>query len=193
LTAFIDRPLPQGRHRNLRRRQELHGSAAADPRLPEHNQWQVQHQLMVTKADIADVYVFDGAEGVIFPVAPDPTSWLRICAAWDAFARFVTEAQAPPLTDRDTRIRDDPEWLDAAARYVELRTASDELSAKCDEAKARLVGLASHAKEQGGGVSVMRLWKRGVIDYKRVPELAGLNLEMHRSCPREETRVAFDH
>jgi predicted phage-related endonuclease len=33
-------------------------------RLPEHYQWQVQHQLMVTKAEIADVFVFDGKEGI---------------------------------------------------------------------------------------------------------------------------------
>ena len=162
----------------------------ATPRtLPEHYQWQVQHQLMVSQADIADVFVFDGSEGVVFPVAPDESAWPRIHEAWDAFARYITEAQAPPLTDRDTRIRDDPEWLEAAARYVELRTAYDELSAKCDEAKAQLVGLANHAKEQGGGVSVTRVCKRGNIDYKRVPELVGAELEQYRGAARMEVRV----
>jgi putative phage-type endonuclease len=136
--------------------------------LPEHYQWQVQHQLMVTKTNIADVFVFDGTDGVIFPVAPDAALWPRIRSAWDEFARYVAEAQAPPLTDRDTRIGDDPEWLEAAARYVALRTAYDELSAKCDEAKARLI-LATHVREYGGGVSVTRVWKRGSIDYKALP------------------------
>ena len=55
--------------------------------------------------------------------------------------RCVREAQAPPLTARDVRIRDDPEWLSAAAAYLELRTAYDELSAKVDEAKAQLADL----------------------------------------------------
>ena len=162
---------------------------AAPRTLPEHYQWQVQHQLMVSKADIADVFVFDGAEGLIFPIAPDPASWSRIEAAWDEFARYLTESQAPPLTDRDVRVRDDPEWLEAAARYVELRTAYDELSAKCDEAKTRLIGLTSHAREQGGGVSVTRFWKRGAIDYKRVPELVGVDLEQYRATARTEVRV----
>jgi predicted phage-related endonuclease len=159
--------------------------------LPEHYQLQVQHQLMVTKADIADVFIFDGVEGVIFPVAPDPVAWPRICNAWDQFSRYVTEAQAPPLADRDTRIRDDPEWLEAAAKYVELRTAYDELSAKCDEAKLRLMRLARHAKEQGGGVSVTRVWKRGNIEYKRVPGLSGVDLEQYRADPREEKRITI--
>jgi len=46
-------------------------------RLPEHYAWQVQHQLMVTKAAVADVFVFDGGEGVVFRVAPDPARGRR--------------------------------------------------------------------------------------------------------------------
>jgi hypothetical protein len=111
--------------------------------------------------------------------------------AWDAFARYVTEAQAPPLTDRDTRIRDDPEWLEAAAKYVELRTAYDELSAKCDEAKTRLIGLVRHAKEHGGGVSVTRIWRRGNVEYKRVPELVGVDLDQYRGPSRHDVRIAM--
>ena len=105
------------------------------------------------------MFVFDGSEGIAFPLAPDPSRWPRIHEAWDGFMRCVTESEAPPLTDRDTRLRDDPEWLEAAAAYLELRTAYDELSAKFDAAKERLIAQASHAKEQGGGVSVTRYWK----------------------------------
>ena len=173
------------------RESTLWRSVQQERHLPEQYQWQVQHQLMM-RADIADVFVFDASEGVLFPVAPDETSWPRIHEAWEAFSRYVTEAQAPPLTDRDTLVRDDPEWLEAAARYVALRTAYDELSTKCDEAKTRLIELAGHAKEQGGGVSVTRFWKRGAIDYKRIPQLVGVDLKPYRSEPREEMRVTVD-
>jgi putative phage-type endonuclease len=160
-------------------------------RLPEHYQWQVQHQLMVTKAELADVYVFDGTEGIQLEVMPDPNAWPQIQAAWDAFMRCITDAQAPPLTARDTRVRDDPEWLSAAAAFLELRTAYDEPSTKFEAARASLVGLAAHAKEQGGGVAVTRLWKRGNVEYKRVPELAGVDLEQYRGAAREEVRITF--
>ena len=52
-------------------------------RLPEHYQWQVQHQLMVTKAEIADVYVYDGAEGRLLEVTPRSETWPQIRAAWE--------------------------------------------------------------------------------------------------------------
>jgi putative phage-type endonuclease len=160
-------------------------------RLPEYYQWQVAHQLMVTKASVADVFVFDGAEGILLEVVPATETWPRIHEAWDAFMRCVQDEQAPPLTDRDTRVREDPEWLSAAAKYLELRAAHDELSAKLDESKSRLVDLAGHAREQGGGLSVTRMWKRGNVDYKRVPELASIDLEPYRSATRQEVRVTI--
>ncbi len=164
--------------------------AVQERRLPEYYAWQVQHQLMVTRADIADVYVFDGAEGIVFPVAPDESTWPQIRAAWDAFAKYVEEKQAPPLTDRDTRIRDDPEWLSAAAAYLEAKRALDSVAKFLDEAKAKLVGLASHPSETGNGVTVTRYWKNGTIDYKRIPELANVELEGYRGAAREEIRIA---
>ena len=158
-------------------------------RLPEHYQWQVEHQLMVTNAEVADVYVFDGSEGIMLQVAPDPSTWPRICEAWDAFALCLATGQAPPLSDRDAKVRDDPEWLAAATAYLELRAAYDVLGTKLDEAKSRVVDLTTHAKEQGGGVSITRLWKRGNVDYKKVPELQGVDLEQYRSVGREEMRI----
>lgn len=160
-------------------------------RLPEHYQCQVEHQLMVTNAARADVFVFDGAEGILLEVTPDAGTWPRIHEAWDKFARCVTESQAPPLIDRDTRLRDDSEWLSAAAAYLELRASQDELSAELDKAKSRLVSLAAHVKERGGGVSVTRLWKRGSVDYKAIPELSKVNLDLYRGSAREEIRIAI--
>jgi len=158
-------------------------------RLPEYYRVQVQHQLIVTKANVAEVFVFDGTEGIRLEVAPEPATWPRIHAAWDEFMAFVAKNEAPPLTDRDVRVREDSEWLSAAAAYLELRTAHDELGAALDAAKSRLVGQTSHVREQGGGLSVTRLWKRGSVDYRCVPELVGVDLEVYRSAAREEVRV----
>jgi len=146
---------------------------------------------MVTGAEVADVFVFDGTEGLLLPVTPDPASWAQVRSAWDAFAACVEKAEPPPLTERDVRVRDDAEWLQVATTYRELRTAYEELGMAVEEAKAKLVALTSHAKEQGGGVSVTRLWKRGNIDYKRVPELKGVDLEPYRQASRDEVRVTL--
>jgi hypothetical protein len=38
-------------------------------------------------------------------------------------------------------------------------------------------------------VSVSRYWKAGNVEYKKVPELAGVDLDQYRSAGREESRV----
>ena len=157
--------------------------------VPEHYRWQVEHQLMVTKADVADLYIFDGTDGILLEVRPDPGTWSRIQGAWDEFMRFVARSEAPPLTQGDVRERSDPEWATAAAHYLDTKLFSDQAQKALGEAKDRLVALANHTSESGGGVSVTRYWKAGAIEYKKIPELKGLNLEQYRGAPREEVRV----
>ena len=109
--------------------------------------------------------------------------------AWHTFLEHLDQRTPPPLDKGDIRQRDDPEWMSAAAAYLELRTAYDELSTKFDEAKAKIVGMANHAKEEGGGISVTHIWKRGSVDYKKIPQLKGLDLDQYRAPSREETRI----
>jgi hypothetical protein len=52
-----------------------------------------------------------------------------------------------------------------------------------------LVALATHPREQGAGVAVTRYWKAGNVDYKKVPALTGVDLELYRGKGREEVRV----
>jgi putative phage-type endonuclease len=158
-------------------------------RLPEHYQVQVQHQLMVTKAAVADVFVFDGADGVLLQVAPDPPFWPVIHEGWDKFCAFLASRTPPPLAKGDVRERSDLEWLAAAQAYVSAKATADEGLRALSEAKERLITLTSHTSESGGGVSVTRYWKTGPIDYKKIPELASVDLELYRGAARQETRV----
>jgi putative phage-type endonuclease len=160
--------------------------------LPKHYQLQVQHQLMVSGAEIADVFIFDGSDGILVEVLPDPTAWPRIHEGWDTFAEYVATKAAPPLCDRDKRVREDAEWLSAAAHYLDIKLAAEQAQEALTEAKERLVALATHTSETGGRVTVTRFWKAGVIEYKRIPQLQGVDLEQYRGCNRLETRVTAD-
>ena len=108
-------------------------------RLPEHYQWQVEHQLMVAKAEVADVFVFDGVDGIKLEVEPDSTSWPRIHEAWDAFSACVAQRSPPPLSKGDVRQRDDVEWGEAAAAYIEARRAADQVQRTLDVISMRVV------------------------------------------------------
>lgn len=157
--------------------------------VPEHYLLQVQHQLMVSKAMIAYLWVFDGCQGINIPIEPDPVIFNKIRQGWDSFQPHLETDTPPPQTDQDTVIRNDAAWHQAAKEYLGWKSVADEAQAKADVAKARLVEMAKHSRESGGGVSVTRYWKKGNIDYKRIPELTGVNLEQYRGRIREEIRI----
>ena len=159
--------------------------------VPEYYQWQIEHQLMVAGASLAHLFVFDGTEGLLLEVPPRPETWPEIHKAWDAFAQCLASDTPPPLSARDSRLRNDEAWREAAEAYVAAKVAADQAGAALTEAKARLTALASHPKEEGAGVAVTQFWKQGAVDYKRVPQLKGVDLSEFRSASRLETRISL--
>ena len=152
--------------------------------LPEHYRWQVQHQLMVSGAQLAHVFVFDGKEGLLLEVTPQPQCWTLIQQAWDEFMQYLETDTPPPLTERDTLERSDEAWQSAAKAYLEAKRTAEAASAQLEAAKAALVALTSHPSETGCGVIVTRYWKAGTIDYKKIPELKEVDVEEYRGPGR---------
>lgn len=157
--------------------------------IPAHYRLQVQHQLMVSRARLAYLWVFDGNNGIRVPIEPDPVVYNQIQQAWDAFQPYIDNDTPPSLSNQDTVMRDDDVWSKAAKEYLNWKSVMDEAAAKAYKAKARLVELTSHTRESGTGVTVTKYWKQGNIDYKRIPALKGVDLEQYREKIREEIRV----
>lgn len=104
---------------------------------------------------------------------------------------WIDHDTPPPLTDQDTLFREDPEWKSAAENYIGWKGTAEEAAQKADEAKAKLVALASHNRESGCGVIVTKFWKQGSVDYKKIPVLENVDLEQYRSKAKEEVRVTL--
>jgi hypothetical protein len=158
-------------------------------RVPVAVYWQIQTQLMVSGAALGHLYVFDGAGGILLEQPPEPSAWGTIRQDWDRFMALVRAGEPPPLTEQDTVMRTDLEWIATAREYITAKQRADASAAALDALKQKLIRLTRHHSEQGGGVSVSRYWKSGAIDYKKVPELAGVDLAQYRGAEREETRV----
>ena len=159
--------------------------------VPEHYRIQIQHQLMVCDAVIADLFVFDGQEGLLVEITRDEACMHAIRAAWDRFQTCLDTDTPPPLTDRDTVERRDPEWRSAAKAFTEAKAVLEAASVKLDEARQALIGLTRHACEKGDGVTVVKVFKQGSVDYKKVPELKGVDLDRYRKPGAMEVRVGL--
>jgi hypothetical protein len=107
---------------------------------------------------------------------------------------IVDLASAAHISTRlcfSAELTDGAAWTDATMDFRELHVLADEVAERLDAAKKRLIGLATHTSEQGGGVTVSRYWKAGNVDYKKVPELAGVDLDKYRGPARQEVRVTM--
>lgn len=156
---------------------------------PEHYRLQVQHQLMVSGAKLAHLWVFDGSNGIKIDIEPDPTTFRHIQEAWDDFQVLIDSDTPPPLSEQDTLLRQDDDWKQAAELFTSLKSTAEEAAKQADDAKARLIGMCSHSREAGFGVAVTRFYKQGNVDYKSVPQLESINLDSYRGKAKEEVRV----
>jgi putative phage-type endonuclease len=163
---------------------------ALQGRVPAHYLLQIQHQMMVSGADMAHYWVFDGTTGLMQTVYRDGDAFARIRAGWDAFQAYLDSDTPPPLTDADTVVREDADWVAAASAFTAAKQAADLADQELAKVREALVALAQHPKECGAGVSVTRYWKAGAVDYKRVPALNGVDLGLYRGKAREEVRVS---
>lgn len=157
--------------------------------VPAHYRCQIQHQLMVSGAEVAHLWVYAGSRGLLLEVLRDPAAIEQLRLAWDRFQVCLDTDTAPPLCEADTVQRADTAWVEAARRYKEAKRLADEAAASLDAARQALAGLTQHAREHGAGVSVTRYWKSGAVNYKAVPALRGVDLTPYRGKPREEVRV----
>lgn len=157
--------------------------------VPAYYGIQVQHQLMVSGADLAHLWVFDGSKGILHAIERDAAAMERIRAGWDGFQQYLDADTPPPLSDGDTVQRSDDAWARAASVFAQAKRQADSAAETLDAARLALVALAQHPREQGAGVSVTRFWKAGNVDYKKVPQLKGVDLDAYRGKPREELRV----
>lgn len=157
--------------------------------VPAHYGIQVQHQLMVSGADMAHLWVFDGSKGLLHAIERDAEAMVRIQTGWEDFQQFLDTDTPPPLSDADTAQRVDETWSLAATAYLQAKQQADAMAEQLEATRQALVTLAQHPKEQGAGVTVTRYWKQGNVDYKKVPQLQDLNLNLYRGKARQEVRV----
>ena len=142
---------------------------------------QIQHQLMVTGARGAHLWVWDAKaqEGILVRVESDPSYWDEIRKAWDEFA--------PTLQQRD-----DVEWRESAQEWLDAKTACDIANERLERAKTDLYEASEgQAYVAGCGVQVERTTRKGTVDWKKVEKehLQGVDIESYRK--KESTVITI--
>lgn len=122
-------------------------------------QWQIQHQLMVSKAKkciFAVGYIDENLELVVekCEVKPDKKAWKKIVEAWENFE----EAYKNDLID--------DEFKDINDELVELTAKQKELDERIKELKERAIEKANGKEAKVLNLTIYQMTRKGGFDYK---------------------------
>lgn len=154
-------------------------------KIPSDYQWQVQHQFCVTKAEMAFLGFYhkvgDEVRSVEILLVPDPDMIEELVREEGIFFREHMQCYVEPkLSDLDVFERHDADWYGISAKWKEVKKKINALEEEELRLRERLLELAGSVSCKGYGVSATRYETQGRIDYARIPELKGIDLDAYR-------------
>lgn len=93
------------------------------------------------------------------------------------------ERAAPYLKDLEIDASGDETWQELSAFYLDEKKKFEEAKSRLDAAKAALTEFAEHAdvrKVHGCGVQAYQATRKGSVNYSKIPELKGVDLDKYR-------------
>lgn len=153
---------------------------AREGRIPEKYYPQIQHQLEVCQLEKGFYFSFDGQKGVFVEFFRDDKYIKKLILIEEEFYSWMQDLTPPPLTDRDYQIIETPEFLDYAEKWKCLAAQLNSLEKEEEILRQQLISFCQNQSSTGGGVRVSRILRRGSIDYAKIPQLQGINLEKYR-------------
>lgn len=169
-------------------------ATALQNKVPEKYKWQLQHQMFVAGVNEADYFSFDGQDGVIVKVKADPEMQRQLLEECKKFWNCVQTGKPPELSEKDFVVME-PSKSDVALidRFklltLEAAKVHDELETLRNEIIER---FAKATRVKVGGLKITQTTRKGAVDYAKIPELQGVDLESFRKKATTFTTVSVD-
>ena len=161
----------------------------ADGKCPDQYYWQIQHQIMVSGAATANFYVYDAVskEHLALVIERNDEDIAKLQAKWEEFWGIL---QAGEMKGDSVATRTDDDFQIAADEWARAQRAMAEAKEEAESARERLIELCTEQDGEGFGVRVVRGIRKGSVNYKKIPELDGVDLEGFRGKDTEFYRVS---
>jgi len=165
-------------------------NTAKEGKVPEKYIPQLQHQLACLDCSKIHYYSFRNNEGVLVEVEYDEKYIDNLYQQEALFWDKVLNLNAPDLLDKDYKDMDSSRvWKDTADQWSQAKEELKLLEEKEKGFRKTLILLAEGQSSRGHGIRLMRIPRKGSVDYKTIPELIGINLEQYRKKPTETWRL----
>lgn len=144
---------------------------------------QINHQLLVTGADAAHYFSFDGIRGVLVVVEPDIEAIKNLLSLELEFWKLIEFDTPPPLTEKDYQKVKDKSLNDLLKKRKKVSAKMGALEEEEATLRKDILSKVDHPRMIGSGVRIQKIERAGAVDYKKIPELVGVELEKYRKDP----------
>lgn len=163
---------------------------AHEGEIPAHHRVQVNQQLLVTGYDKAHyVCSNDGKDFVAVIVRPDKKLQEEIREKIFNFWNMVLSGKAPELGPQDTMFITDADQRTLFRKFKEIHAEKERILQEYKALEAQIKDSCKHPKTSCAGVKVTRYERAGAVNYKKIPELKGLDLEPYRNKASIITKI----
>lgn len=166
--------------------------AATRGEIPHMYFLQVQAQIECTGAQAGDYVSFDGQDIVIVPVAKDDATIAEIAKAVGKFWQCVQTDTPPAFTDRDFVPMEGPELAAIAEQYKAAKQLMEDAESRMKSLKKQIESSIEHRRARFYGLRFTRTTRKGSIDYGKVTQLNGVDLEQFRKPAIEVVSIAVE-
>jgi putative phage-type endonuclease len=167
---------------------------AIEGNVPDKYYPQLQHQLAVTGLQSVYYFSYDPLNPVTLQVARDEAYIADMIEKEKEFYRCVMNFEAPSLCDRDyVDLSNDVEFSTAATFFLTMKKQREVLEKEEERYRKRLIEISENRNAKGAGIRMTKFIRKGNIEYGKVAELQGVNLDKYRKPPTESWRIGeFD-
>lgn len=151
---------------------------------------QVQHQLEVLGHDRLHYFSYRNGDSVLVEVSRDEEYLEKLLGSEESFWQGVVNFKEPSLSSKDYITLDSSEWVNMASEWQSVNDQLKALTAKEKECRQAMIDMANDQNVVGGGVKLTKVTRKGLIDYSKIIELNGIDLEQYRKEPIVSWRVS---
>lgn len=142
---------------------------------------QMQWQMFVTGLYECDYFVFSEESHKVITIQRDQELINQMIVAAEAFLKALQTITPPALTDKDYVDRSgDPYLEELFSAYHSANAQLKELEIRCASYKAAIVKYCDDQSSRCNGGKITRVTTKGRVQYDKIPELDGIDLEPYR-------------
>lgn len=165
-------------------------SLALCGKVPDHYYPQLQHQMFICSVDKMDYFSFDGSDGVMVQVNRDDFYIEKMLEEEKKFYKCILENIEPEM-DKDFYLqKEDITWQQCVNTWKGISDTIKTLEEEEQRLRKQLIFLSGGNNCRGSGVTLCKIEKKGHVDYSKIPELKGVDLDKYRKPSNDSWRIS---